>query len=265
MFRWAEAWQKCYFWSQRYPHQKDLLKEKNSEVGTVCYGQVGTWKKWKKSVKKGPSSHPIADHPGYVQGDQYRCWSHGFFWQWLLVETKRQGVTLVDFHGRPTNLPRLRWGSTGVSTMGFWMVFPPKKRGIPKMDLKFKKLCGNGNWSWKKDKFIRNQKTPLFFLKRKPSFGRCAWAYHTTWSTWSSRCDIFEEVSILGARFIGFSEKHREKLQWLLGVYHFEIDISLMESFFRGLSDLLRSRRHDDCWKCWLLSRISLLDVLSFC
>ena len=49
--------------------------------------------------------------------------------------------------------------------MGFWME-SPQKRGPPKMDLKFKKLCGNGNWIGKRTNLSETRKPHLFFLSQ---------------------------------------------------------------------------------------------------
>lgn len=141
---------------------KRSIERKNSEAGTVCYGQVGTWKKWKKSVKKGPS-HPFFWSSWICTGRPVSLLKSWLFLAVAACWNKKKG--------RDIAFPASDGGSTGETPpWGFGDGFStPKKGGSPKMDLKVKKLCGNGSWSWKKDKFIRNQKaTPIFFLSQNP-------------------------------------------------------------------------------------------------
>lgn len=112
-----------------------LFWSQNSEAGTVCYGQVGTWKKWKKISEERPLLSSYRWSSWICTGRPVSQKVHGFFWQWLLVETKRKGVTLVDFHGRPTNLSPLQKVKMGLGwkhreTHGVLDGIPPKK-GAP--------------------------------------------------------------------------------------------------------------------------------------
>lgn len=265
MFRWAEAWQKCSFDLKGILTKKIYWKKK-----TQRRAPCATVRLEPEKVKKIREERPLLSS---YHWSSWICTGRpvSLLKSWLFLAVaacwnKKTGRDIGRF-SREANKPSPPQMGKHRFHHGVLDGFSPQKKGGPR------------KWIWKLRNFAetetglgkrKNHQKPeshTFFFKAKTSFGRCAWAHHTAWSPWSSRkrCDNFEEVSILGARFIGFSEKHREKHQSLLGVHHFEIDTSLMESFFRGLSDLLRLRRHDDCWKCWPLSRISLLDVLSFC
>lgn len=168
-------------------------------------------KKWKKSVKKGPSSHPIRWSSWICTGRPVSLLKSWLFLAVAACWNKKKGRDIGRF-SREANqpFPTSDGEALGNSTMGFWgWFFHPKKGGPRKWIWNWRNFAETETGLGKRKNHQKPESPTNFFLKPKPSFGRCAWAHHTTWSPWSSRkrCDIFEEISILGARFIGFSEK----------------------------------------------------------